>query len=940
MSPMGRCVRLLAILLALSCFGSHALRAQDEPPLMHLVERPESQAIVVSLVMNGTSIGENMIVYRDQDRLMVPLNGVMTALELAITADPERGTASGYFINEDRRYELDLATGRARFGTKEFALAPGQVERQLTDIYVDAALFTVWFGIRFHLSMEDLSVLVSSIELLPVQERLERERRRSGVRRPGLPGEYTVIEPPPRWIDWPFIDTDIELSTNRDQGGRMTQQGQYTSVVTGQLGGLDYDMAANGTFLGSDDTSTLRATIGRRDPRGGLLGPIDAKEALVGDVSSPTLPLVSDSFAGRGATLSTFPLHRLSDLQRVTLRGDLPVGWQVELYRGGDLIDFQTSGSDGRYEFINVPTIPGLNAFKLIFYGPEGQRREEDRPIFVSAATVAAGETGYRVLFNQQNTDLLGGHPPAQPVVTPFTRFDVLARNPQDVATQANNGANRFIGEVEHGLSDTLSLNGAVSSIPAGNNTSTEFVQTGLRSSSFGALTTLDLATSSDGGIAYGAGAQSQFGTTSWLLSYNRFQNFVSQRSFDITINQPLEARTTARLYGVLPDFALGRMPFDVGAIYGQARNGEDHLELNERLSNFIGRFTVGAETQAHIASGLPTQTVEIFRVGTQFGKVGLRGEALYDVTPTAELAAAQVISDFAVKPTLNLRLGVTEIETRPQETQFTVGAAAPLKNALLGVDFNVSTRSDFSVLFKISFSFGVEPRHDSPIFRGESFARTGGVSPIAFLDRNGDGVFGPGDVPLPNVRFRGESSMFKGQTDQGGTTLITGLDAYQETPIALDIESLEDPYWKPADQKIAVLPRPGSVVQLNFPVYETGAIDGTVEVERAGQRVALPGIRLQALDANGKVAAQTLSGYDGSFFLEGVRLGRYILRVDPNQLARLHLAAPEPQAIALSLDKPTISAGTIVLARGPEPSAGGEAAAPRAAAADPKTPN
>jgi hypothetical protein len=905
---------------------------------MRLVERPESQAIVVSLVMNGTSIGENMVVYLDQERLMVPLNGVMTALELAIAADPERGTASGFFINEERRFDLDLATGKARFGTKEYALAPGQVERQLTDIYVDSTLLTLWFGIRFHLSMEELSLHVSSVELLPVQERLDRERRRSGVRRPGLPGDYTIIEPQFHWLDWPFVDTDVAVSTSRDQSGHMTQQGQYTSVLTGQVGGLDLDMAANGTFLGSDPTTTLRATLGRRDPRGGLLGPIDAKEALVGDVSSPTLPLVSDSFAGRGATLSTFPLHRLSDLQRVTLRGDLPVGWQVELYRGGDLMDFQTSGSDGRYEFINVPTIPGLNAFKMIFYGPEGQRREEDQPIYVSAATVAAGETGYRVLFNQQNTDLLGGHPPNQPVITPFTRFDQLARNPQDVATQANNGANRFVGEVEHGFSDTLSLNGALSSMPAGPNSTTEFIQTGLRSSSFGALTSLDLATSSDGGVAYGAGAQSQVGTTSWLFSYNRFQNFVSERSFDITLNQPLEASTTARLYGVLPDFSLGRMPFDLGATWNEARNGEDHLELNERLSNYIGRFTVGAETQAHITSGVPAQTVEIFRVGTQFGKIGLRGEALYDVLPTAEFAAAQIISDFAVKPTLNLRLGVTEIETRPQETQFTVGVAAPLKNALLGADFNISTRSDFSVLFKISFSFGMEPRHDSPIFRGETFARTGGVSPVAFLDRNGDGVFGPGDVPLPNVRFRGEGSIFKGQTDRDGTTLITGLDPYQETPISLDVESLEDPYWKPADQKIAVLPRPGSVVRLDFPVYETGAVDGTVEIERNGQRVPLPGIRVQAFDANGKVAAQTLSGYDGSFFLEGVRLGRYVLRADPNQLTRLHLVGRESQTVTLTLDRPNVSLGKIALTRDLGPAAAGEAPEPAAAAApDPK---
>jgi outer membrane usher protein FimD/PapC len=182
-------------------------------------------------------------------------------------------------------------------------------------------------------------------------------------------------------------------------------------------------------------------------------------------------------------------------------------------------------------------------------------------------------------------------------------------------------------------------------------------------------------------------------------------------------------------------------------------------------------------------------------------------------------------------------------------------------------------------------------------------------------------------------VRFRTDNAPLRGQTDQTGSTLITGLEPYRETPVAIDVESLEDPFWKPADQKIAVLPRPGSVVQLSFPVYETGAIDGTVEIDRGGQRVPLPGVRVQAFDANGKVAAETISGYDGFFFLEAVRLGRYVLRVDPDQLVRLHLAAPEPQAIALSLDKPTISAGMITLTRVPA-----AAPAPGAAVSEPKT--
>jgi hypothetical protein len=937
---LARLLWLALICLALPTEVFAAEAAPEEAPLPAIVQRPDSQALVVTLTLNRIEIGENLIVYQDGSRLLVPLGSLMAALEVAITADPETGKAFGFFIREDRRFALDLAQGTATFAGRTFAIPPGSVERQLTDLYVDSSLLSEWFSIRLFLKMEDLALLVSSIELLPVQERLERERRRSGVIRPGAPGEYEVIEPAWQWLSWPVIDTSVQYSTTRS-GGQLQQQGGYTSLVTGMAGGLDYAISANGVIPSqTDQDTTLRATIGRRDPRGGLLGPLDAKEVLAGDVSSPTLPLISDSFAGRGATISTFPLHRLSDLQRVTLRGELPVGWQVELYRGGDLIDFQTSGNDGRYEFINVPTIPGLNAFKLVFYGPEGQRREEDQPVYVSAATLEAGETGFRVLFNQQNTDLLGNHPSVilEPA-TAFNRFDLLARNQLLSQPDVDDGKLRYIVEAEHGITDMLSVNGTLSSIPVGS-VQTEYAQTGLRANLLGTLSTVDVATSSAGGIAYGPGVQGQIDSTAWLFSYERFEEFISQRSFDLILNEPLNALTTAQLTGLLPDLGLGRAPFATSATLGEVRNGDSHLELSARVSNYIDRFTVSAETQAHVISHQPTQSDEVFRVGTQFGKLGLRGEAIYDLTPSGELAAVQVTGDYALRPDLNVRAGITQLQTRPQETQLTTGVAVLLNQLQVGTDLEVSNRGDFTALLKLSFSFGMEPRTGTPTFRGENIAGTGIVAPMAFLDRNGDGVFGPGDVPLPNVRFTGGGVPFRGQTDQTGTALITGLEPYRETPVAIDVESLNDPFWRPADQKIAVLSRPGSVVPLQFPVYETGAIDGIIELNRDGQRVALPGIRVQAFDANGKVAVQTLSGYDGSFFLEGVRLGRYLIRADPDQLARLHLVAPEPRSVALALDKPTISIGTIGLSREPAPKATGDARATRAAVPEAKNQN
>src|SRR5260370_33544394 len=205
MARLGHLALLFILLTPLDVRAAPEGGAAAEAPLMRLVQRPQDQALILTLTLNRTSIGENFIVYQDKKRLLVPLGGVMSALEIAITTDPDTGTASGFFINENRRFSLDLTTGTASLNGRTFVLEPGSVERQLTDIYVDATLLAHWFSIRYHLLSEDLTLIVFSVELLPIQERLDRERRPAGVRRPPEFGPHTILEPPPNWIGWPVV---------------------------------------------------------------------------------------------------------------------------------------------------------------------------------------------------------------------------------------------------------------------------------------------------------------------------------------------------------------------------------------------------------------------------------------------------------------------------------------------------------------------------------------------------------------------------------------------------------------------------------------------------------------------------------------------------------------------------------------------------------------
>jgi|GEM_PF-5339106 len=73
---------------------------------------------------------------------------------------------------------------------------------------------------------------------------------------------------------------------------------------------------------------------------------------------------------------------------------------------------------------------------------------------------------------------------------------------------------------------------------------------------------------------------------------------------------------------------------------------------------------------------------------------------------------------------------------------------------------------------------------------------------------------------------------------------------------------------------------RPGSMPHLEFPVVETGAIDGTIYA--AESKDPVQGIAIQLVDADGQVVMTTEAAYDGFYTFEFVRPGTYTVRVDP----------------------------------------------------------
>jgi hypothetical protein len=114
--------------------------------------------------------------------------------------------------------------------------------------------------------------------------------------------------------------------------------------AAGEIARLSYDAQVSTDSKGVPNQLRLHAY--RSDPEAGLLGPLRATHFGVGDVEGLDLGLGGTGVRGRGAVVTNRPLFNPTAFDKTRFEGDLPVGWEAELYRNGELLAFArpTSG--------------------------------------------------------------------------------------------------------------------------------------------------------------------------------------------------------------------------------------------------------------------------------------------------------------------------------------------------------------------------------------------------------------------------------------------------------------------------------------------------------------------------------------------------------------------------------------------------------------------
>ena len=815
----------------------------------------DENMLILGVGLAGMVIDDPLLAYGDEQGVLLPLTGVCRALDLPIEVEPNQGQASGWFISQGRNFDLDLKAGTLNINGAAVELPIEGIEQSEDDIYVDAKLISKWLPADFSISRSELQLEVEPRENFPFLERLARQGRRQGLDQggqaaPTLPlreSEYSLFS-------MPFADFNTTTSYDTESSGPL--KSSYTMTAKGNMGFMASDLFISGSE--DEPFDNLRFKLERTDPQARLLGPLAASSMALGDISTSRLPFVSSKWE-RGMAITNKDLLKQAEFDTTTFRGDLPPGWEVEIYRNGSLVASTTVGSDGQYNLEEIPLYHGENNFKIISYGPQGQENTETRTINVGAEMLSKGKSRYEFSVSQQDSTIVDSN---------------------DGSSEHGHGEARLAASYEYGLSKSLSLASGMASqvLEDGRH---NYLSTGVQASFGGIFAKADLVHDHESGQAVQLLSQSSLGPFRLRAKHDLLFDFA-----DPDLDQdsdPANHISEFSLSGRIPKFGpLPTLPYSM-TYQNTSRDNSSETNLTGRLSaNLLGnRFTNTLTASRDTGDGSDTQVDGSLYFSRWLGPVSLRGNLEYSLDSQVEVDGYNLNGLMQLDDKLSAQVGFTKDIEGTAESEASLALNWDAGPMMISPKVTYDSEGNASAMLSLNFSLGREPKGGGMRMSSKNQAGYGAVSAKVYHDKNNNQTFDAGDEPLQGVGIRASQAGRSAKSDQQGIAFVTGIPKYTGTDVVLDRESLEDPFWEPTSQGNSIIAKPGQVEEFDFPVVTTGEIDGTLfSTDADGSKTPLVGRQLALINSQGQEVGRVRSEFDGFYLFERLLPGEYTIQV------------------------------------------------------------
>ena len=795
--------------------------------------------------------------YQTPGGACVDLADVIQSLDLPIRLDRKSRRATGWFFAEDQTFTLDRDSNTVQNVNKTAQLAPGDLYDTDEGWCVDLAALSKWTGATFRLDMYDSAIVLESEKPLPFIEAIQRKSRAARLRpetdRFDFAG-FPQAEMPYRAWRTPAVDASIRFGFQDRARGSGQSTFKYEFYSTGEIASASVNARLASDNMGKPESLRVRAF--RFDPEAELLGPLKATQVVLGDVEAFSSQLSGGGGVGRGVSISNRPLNRPDRFASTTLRGAMPIGWEAEVYRNGQLLAFQDERADGRYEF-DINLLYGANDLEVVLYGPQGQIRRDAMSMPVGANSLKPGQTEYWVAALEQNHDLIS-----------------FFNNP----TLTESGWRYGVG-VERGLDRRTSAGASLHSLIFEGRRET-YAELSLRRALGPMLFDLSAAQQFGQGRAYRLETLGRVGKINFQAETVWIDGGYSSSLVDNDLRREHRLRFDSSL-------KLGKMAVPFQAAFHQMarRDGRKVNEMSTRASLVMRGLSLTGELSYRQTTGGPPNARPDDKDGarasllanTRIAGMPVRGEARFRLSGAKrgfEYARLSIEKNLSTNADAKFEMEHDEEEHR---TRFALGVTRQFSKFALEGQGNYSSDGSFGLGLNLTFSFGPNPNGGGVRFSNQKLARTGQAGVSVFLDNDGDGRFSAGDKALPDIGITAGYDSARAPTDESGRTIVEGLRPYQPVLVAIDETSLPDPFLRASGKGVVITPRPGVATKVQLAVTPTGEVEGVLYGLSLTPR---DGVVLELLDQAGKPVATTMTEYDGFFLFQQVPYGTYSLRV------------------------------------------------------------
>ena len=847
---------LFRALLLISCIFTFLLpiqkaRAQEE-------DIP-NEFIFQVLLPPVWTISEAVFAYEINGKYYLPIAEISKDLDFFVDIETEGLYATGFAGGEDNTFTIEqkrnelIMNGQRESIPEDSILVSDYLATD--DLYVQLELLNKIWPVEMSIDLSRLTINIEASEDLPFMKRKEREEKRKKIeeRQVSLQERRKVLPQRPNpysWFGKPAIDYQGTY-TYDDEEDDLTGTNVFTG--TQQIGKMLAEFSATFRLLRDRELErpdNVRLKFSRKSAGKDFLAP-GIRNFEFGDVTLRQRDLISSTESGRGVVISNDNKDIFNEFDEITIEGTGPPGWEIELYNNEELIEFGIVPDDGLYFFEDVILNYGNNQIKLLFFGPQGQIREETRSYTAGGNMLPPGQLIYNAGFLDADRE-----------------FILLANEPRTTPR----GVIKTLSS-SYGVNSWLTVFGNYTEIPE-NDKDRTYQTAGAAISTPVGLFETEAYNETAGGNALAVDYITSFLGIRTNLGVARFNDFESTDSGFGTNKKTFEADGQFNKLIKIASIPIG---LRLNTTHTERKTGAPVTTVDFAQTLSAAGLRVSHSTTSRFNDFVHESTSAGITTTAREGPWQLRGSINYDIHPLFEMDSFTSELRYRAENSFQAALNFGHnFKSSDYQAGFQLGY--DFKKVLASFESRYDKGDGWDFVLRATSSLNPYTPDGRYEFSSQQKRQASPINAHVYLDRDSDGEFGEGDEPLEGVRLRVGPGATKTETNEEGQILAYAT-ADKLTNFQIEKSSLEDPYFVPATEGFSTIPARGGVIQASFPVVETGAIEGTVFRDDNNQYVA--GLTLELLDEAGEVINTVVSAFDGYYAFEFVRPGPYSIRAE-----------------------------------------------------------